>query len=82
MGRRSYFSRSPEFYTNFHKMMSNYCIPHEGEPTISLEMMESYLTSDVDESEKYMRMFRMISYGLEAQECGIAKYEDQVRDHH
>ncbi|PLX67125.1 MAG: hypothetical protein C0603_10720 [Denitrovibrio sp.] len=80
MGRRSYFSKSPEFYNNFHKMMSDHCVPHEGEPTISLEMMESYLTADADESEKYMRMFRMISLGLEAQECGIAKYEDQVRD--
>jgi len=80
MGRRSYFSNTPEFYKNFHKMISNHCMPHEGEPAISLEMLEGYLSRDADEHEKFMRMFRRVSYGLEAQECGIAKYEEQIRE--
>lgn len=61
-------------------MMQNYCVPHEGEPAISLEMLESYLNADDEMAEKFMRMFRMISYGLEAQECGIAKYEEQIQE--
>jgi hypothetical protein len=80
MGRRSYFSKTPEFYENFHKMVSNYCIPHEGEPAVSLEMLESYMPEGVDDSEKFMRMFRIISDGLQAQECGIASYEQQVME--
>jgi len=80
MGRRSYFSKSPEFYENYYKMMSNFCIPHEGEPAVSLEMLERYFDRNPDEAERFMRMFRIISYGLEAQECGIAKYEESVRD--
>lgn len=80
MGRRSYFSQTPEFYKNFHQMMSNYSMPHEGEPAISLEMLETYMNNNIDEAEKFMRMFRMISDGLQAQEIGIAKYEEQVME--
>lgn len=80
MGRRSSFSKSPEFYQNYHQMMQNYCVPHEGEPAISLEMLDSYMNADIDAAEKFTRMFRMISCGLEAQECGIAKYEEQVQE--
>lgn len=80
MGRRSYFSKSPEFYENFHKMVSSYCMPHEGEPAVSLEMMDSYFESDPADAEKFSRMFRMISSGLEAQECGIARYEEQMME--
>ena len=80
MGRRAYFSNTPEFYQNFHKMVSSYCMPHEGEPAISLEMMENYMERDDSEAERFMRMLRMISGGLEAQECGIAVYEEQVQE--
>jgi hypothetical protein len=78
MGRRAYFSNTPEFYRNFNKMVQNHCLPHEGEPAVSLEMMEFYMNPDTDMAEKFARMFRMISSGLEAQECGIAKYEESV----
>lgn len=78
MGKRSYFSQSPEFYENFHKMISNYSMAHEGEPAISLEMLEAYMENNADEAEKFMRMFQIISYGLQAQEGGIAKYEQEV----
>lgn len=80
MGRKAYFSNTPEFYENFHRMISSYCLPHEGEPAVSLEMLESYMAREADEAEKFTRMFRMISSGLEAQECGIAKYEEQVQE--
>ena len=80
MGRRSYFSQTPEFYQNFHKMISDYCMAHEGEPAISLEMVEGYMNGNVDDAERFMRMFRMISDGLMAQECGLAKYEEQVAE--
>lgn len=80
MGRRSYFSQTPEFYKNFHQMISNYCMAHEGEPAISLEMLESYMNDNADEAEVFMRMFRLISDGLQAQECGIASYEQQVQE--
>ena len=80
MGRRSYFSQTPEFYNNFHQMISNYCMAHEGEPAISLEMLENYMNNNVDEAEIFMRMFRLVSDGLQAQECGIASYEQQVQE--
>lgn len=80
MGRRSYFSDTPEFYKNFHEMMQNYSMPHEGEPTVCLEMLEAYLPDHFNEAEKYNRMLRMISGGLEAQECGIAVYEAQIQE--
>lgn len=78
MGRRSYFSDTPEFYQNFHTMMQNYSIPHEGEPTVCLEMLETYL--DRPEAERYERMLRIISGGLQAQECNIAGYEAQIQE--
>lgn len=80
MGRRAYFSNTPEFYKNFHSMMQNYSMPHEGEPTVCLEMLENFLPDGAFESERFSRMFRMISSGLEAQECGIAKYEEQIQE--
>ncbi len=80
MGRRSYFSNTPEFYKNFHGMMQNYSIPHEGEPTVCLEMLESYLDSANEESERISRMLRIISSGLEAQECSLASYEAQIQE--
>jgi hypothetical protein len=79
MGRRARFTNTPECYENMYSMMRNYCLPHEGEPAISLEMVDSYMYQK-DDSEKFMRMFEFISYGLQAQECGIAAYESQVQD--
>lgn len=78
MGRRSYFSNTPEFYQNFHKMMQNYSMPHEGEPYVCLEMLETFFEGQ--EAEKFERMFRMISDGLVAQECSIAGYEAQIQE--
>lgn len=78
MGRRSYFSNTPEFYNNFHTMMQNYSMPHEGEPTVCLEIIEAYF--DKADAEKFDRMFRMISSGLLAQECSIAGYETQIQE--
>ena len=80
MGRKSFFSNTPEFYRNLYAMMQNHCIPHEGEPAISLEMLENYMNRSADEAEKFTRMFKIISSGLQAQECGIASYEQQVME--
>ncbi|TCK62001.1 hypothetical protein [Seleniivibrio woodruffii] len=80
MGRRAYFSDTPEFYNNIHKMMQNYSMPHEGDPTVCLEMLEVYLGKEDIDRERFGRMFGMVSLGLSAQECSIEGYEQQIME--
>lgn len=79
MGSRVFHKDSTDYYENICKMMSQFSMPHEGDPAISLEMVDN-LAKESRDMSYYENMFMMVSYGLMAQEGGIAAYEQLVRE--
>lgn len=77
MGKRT-FTSSDQYYTNLLKMMKEYSIPHEGNPDVSLEMIDMLYQKNDFTKEVYERISKMISDGLMAHEGGHAKYETLI----
>jgi len=76
MAKKVFNANPTDFYTNMCKMMSDYSIAHEGEPAISLEMVQGRMEDA--ERQHYERMLGSVSSGLQAQECGLAAYEKML----
>ena len=79
MGSRSFNTGSPEYYSNLYRMMSGFSIAHEGDPAVSLEMLEAFTQNRLN-AEYYQRMFEMLGRCLASHEGSDFGFESSLMD--